>query len=113
MPKTTSYRLSSDFYTVALRLVLLLYFLLAWAIGIVYLDPDFGWHLRTGQYILSHGIPKTDPFSYTMPNFPFVDHAWLTDIALFVLNMQVGSAALAGAFALLTTFALWLQTPRR
>lgn len=26
------------------------------------LDPGVGWHLETGQYVLSQGIPYTDPF---------------------------------------------------
>jgi len=29
-------------------------------------DPDFWWHLRTGQYIASHrALPVPDPFAYT------------------------------------------------
>jgi hypothetical protein len=29
-------------------------------------DPDFWWHLKTGQYIYQTGsLPKTDPFAYT------------------------------------------------
>ncbi len=45
-------------------------------------DPDFGWHIRAGEYILHYGIPYTDPFSYSMPSYPFVDHEWLTNILL-------------------------------
>ena len=29
-------------------------------------DPDFWWHLKTGEYIVQTGsIPATDPFAYT------------------------------------------------
>ena len=29
-------------------------------------DPDFWWHLKTGEYIYQHGaLPETDPFAYT------------------------------------------------
>ena len=31
------------------------------------LDPDMWWHLRTGEAILSDGIPRTDLFSFTFP----------------------------------------------
>ncbi|HLE49067.1 MAG TPA: hypothetical protein VI819_03495 [Patescibacteria group bacterium] len=48
----------------------------------IFLDPDFGWRLRNGQYILNNGFTFTDPFSYTMPSYPFVDHAWL--VSLFI-----------------------------
>jgi hypothetical protein len=34
--------------------------------GIIYLDPDFGWHLQAGEMILHSGFPQNDPFSYTM-----------------------------------------------
>lgn len=44
------------------------------------LDPDFGWHLMSGQYFITHGIPATDVFTYTARAFPWVDHEWLADI---------------------------------
>jgi hypothetical protein len=49
-------------------------------LGLKSLDPDFGWHLRVGQITLEEGIPEKDPFSYTTPSYPYVDHAWLTDV---------------------------------
>lgn len=61
----------------------------------LFLDPDFGWHLQTGNLILSSGIPRTDPFSYTMPNFPYVDHAWLTDVFIAKLFPVIGIGGLA------------------
>lgn len=67
--------------------------------GFIALDPDFGWHLRMGQIILAGGVPKTDPFSYTMPSFPFVDHGWLADV-LFALLYDIGGLQL---IALLTS----------
>jgi len=50
--------------------------------GVIFLDPDFGWRVQTGRLILRGQFPRIDPFSYTMPSFPFVDHAWLVS-ALF------------------------------
>ena len=52
-------------------------------IGSARLDPDFGWHLKMGEYILSRGIPVGDPFSFTMPSFEFVDHEWLTNVVMY------------------------------
>lgn len=71
------------------------------------LDPDFGWRLTTGRLILEKGIPKTDPFSYTMPSFPFVDHAWLTDVFIaltYPLIGKIGLTFLFTFFAFLTFF---------
>ncbi len=66
------------------------------------LDPDFGWHLRTGQIILSSGIPKMDPFSYTMPSYPYVDHSWLTDLVIAKLFPLIGMWGLALVSTLIT-----------
>jgi len=50
------------------------------------IDTDFGWHVQIGEIILSSGLPKTDPFSYTMSSFPFIDHEYLSNIVLYVLS---------------------------
>lgn len=71
-------------------------------------DPDFGWHLRTGQIIESSGIPKTDPFSYTMPNYPYIDHAWLTDLIIAKLYPLIGMWGLALISVLITFAAIFL-----
>lgn len=52
------------------------------------LDPDLGWHIRTGQYIWEHkNVPATDSFSYTFPEYPVIAHEWLTDLGLYGLAM--------------------------
>jgi hypothetical protein len=44
-------------------------------------DGSTGWHLYTGQYILTHGqIPHSDLFSYTFPNRAWVPYEWLFDL---------------------------------
>jgi hypothetical protein len=69
--------------------------------GISFLDPDFGWHLMTGKIILTSGISKTDPFSYTMPSFPFINHEWLNDVIIAKLFPVVGWFGLSFLFAVL------------
>ena len=72
-----------------------------------FLDPDFGWHLKMGEILLSSGVPKTDPFSYTMPSFSFVDHEWLTNIfiyrAVLIINWS-GLAVIAAGLGLIMLF---------
>jgi hypothetical protein len=66
-------------------------------------DPDFWWHLKTGQYIVQHHrLPVPDPFSYTTagaaPGYPGEEqtrqfnltHEWLAQVALY------GAYALGG-----------------
>ena len=72
-------------------------------------DPDFWWHLRTGQLIVqTHAIPHTDPFSFTKAGQPWVAHEWLSEIILYGLYrlgsygllVLVFSAIITGAFML-------------
>jgi hypothetical protein len=62
-------------------------------------EPDFGWHLRTGLDLLQHGwqMPMTDPYSHTMPDWPWVEHAWLTDGVIALIHRALGGAGLLGA----------------
>ena len=54
------------------------------------LDPDFGWHLRSGQYFIEHGIPQTDIYTYTAQDFHWVNHEWLSDIIVATI-FSIGS----------------------
>ena len=39
-------------------------------------DPDYYWHLKTGEYIVAHGaLPQADIFSYTNAGRPW--EKWL------------------------------------
>jgi hypothetical protein len=69
-------------------------------------DPDFWWHLRTGQLIAETGqIPRTDPFSYTMQGQPWIAHEWLTDWILYAVYRLGGLPFLMLLFALIITAA--------
>ena len=81
--------------------------------GFLTLDPDFGWHIRMGQLILSSGIPSTDPFSYTMAHFPFVDHSWLTDIYTSLIYSHLGLSVLAVIFGFIAIASLWFTFPQK
>jgi hypothetical protein len=74
--------------------------------GAAFLDPDFGWHLKMGEYITRLGIPANDPFSYSMPSYPFIDHEWLTNVIIYALYISVGYGVLAGLFSLLALAAV-------
>ena len=54
-------------------------------------DPDFGWHLRAGQWILSyHSLPFTDPFSSYGAGKAWYDYSWLFDIFFALLYRAFG-----------------------
>ncbi len=76
-------------------------------------DPDFGWHLRTGLDLIQQGwrLPPTDPYSHTVPDWPWVEHAWLTDGVIGLLYRSLGTAGPLGVivlFALVTAAAFFL-----
>lgn len=96
----------------SILIIFILFFILFLGRGLLFLDPDFGWHFKMGELIVDQGIPATDPFSYTMSNFPFVDHEWLTNIFFFYIYSNLGMVVLACLFAILSTFALFNMIPR-
>src|SRR5437870_6507402 len=62
-------------------------------------DPDYWWHVRTGQLIAeTGGIPRTDPYSFTAAGQPWVAHEWLTELMLFAVARGGGYAAAAALF---------------
>jgi hypothetical protein len=76
-------------------------------------DPDLGWHLRTGQLIAgTHAIPHQDVFSFTKAGAPWVAHEWLTDVLIYGLSRLGGDTALILFFALLITIAFGLLYSR-
>jgi hypothetical protein len=72
-------------------------------------EPDFGWHLRTGLDVLSNGmpLPATDPYSHSMPEWPWVEHAWLTDVLIAGIYAAFGALGVILWFAVITISA-WL-----
>src|SRR4051794_580551 len=62
-----------------------------WATGLAKLsDNSFLWHLRTGEYILDHGIPHHDVFSYTAPGTKWVAQSWLAELTYALLYRGIG-----------------------
>ena len=54
-------------------------------------DAGIGWHIRTGQFILStHTIPRADPFSSTMVGQPWFAWEWLYDVLVGGLDTVAG-----------------------
>jgi hypothetical protein len=72
-------------------------------------EPDFGWHLRTGLDVLHHGLPlsQTDPYSHTMPDWAWVEHAWLSDVLMAGIYSVFGALGIILFFAAVTMCA-WL-----
>ena len=66
--------------------------LFGWAVGVASLsDNSFFWHLRTGEYILDHGIPHHDVFSFTAPGTKWVAQSWLAELTYGALDRAFGA----------------------
>ena len=72
------------------------------------LDPDMWWHLRTGEYILQHGIPAQDVFTFTVPQNAWVTHEWLSQLIMWLVYLAGGLPGLILFFAGLTALTYWL-----
>ena len=69
------------------------------------ITQDLGRHLISGEIILkTHSVPKVNLFSYTHPNFPFVNHHWLSEVIYYILFQKIG---FNGLLILNTMFALF------
>lgn len=70
-------------------------------------DPDMGWHLKDGEYLLENNmqVAKLDIFSHTMPDFPLIMHEWTSDMAMFFIYEKAGLFVLSLVFALIAAAA--------
>ncbi|OGB73456.1 hypothetical protein A3K24_01165 [candidate division Kazan bacterium RIFCSPHIGHO2_01_FULL_44_14] len=70
-------------------------------------DPDFGWHLKSGIDLLrTWHVPKLDPYSYTMPDWHWVNHEWLSDGLVAFVYQHLGGVGLSFIFAVIVILAL-------
>lgn len=70
------------------------------------LTQDLGRHLLTGDLILKTGVvPKTNLYSYTYPNFPFINHHYGAEIIYALIFPHIGYHGLL----LLTVFFIFLS----
>jgi hypothetical protein len=90
-----------------------------WATGLAKLsDNSFFWHLRTGEYILDHGIPHHDVFSYTAPGTKWIAQSWLAEAVYALLYRSMGGfgvrllVGLVGAAIGMLTYRLALRLVR-
>lgn len=79
-------------------------------------DGDTGWHIRTGEYILStHSVPTHDLYSFSKAGQPWFAWEWLSDITFAALHRFWGlkgvvvftGLVLSLASTLLFRYAVW------
>lgn len=71
-------------------------------------DPDFGWHLRAGKWIVENNqIPTTDFLSFTMNGQEWINFEWLQDIIFWITVNSGNKWLLVLIFAILTLIPWW------
>jgi hypothetical protein len=76
-------------------------------------DPDFWWHLRTGQLIFeTRAIPHADIFSFTAQGKEWVTHEWLAEVLIYAVYKRAGWGGLVVSFSFVMTAALWIAYRR-
>lgn len=54
-------------------------------------DQDLGRHLKLGEIILqTKNVPLTNLFSYTYPDFPFINSHWLFEVLVYLGQQIIG-----------------------
>ncbi len=73
-------------------------------------DPDFWWHIKTGELILQNQqIPHFDTYSFTASGSPWIAHEWLSELVLFLLYNAGGIILTTLVFSALILAAFWLS----
>ncbi|HAU07818.1 MAG: hypothetical protein A2568_03475 [Candidatus Yanofskybacteria bacterium RIFOXYD1_FULL_44_17] len=58
--------------------------------GLYSINQDIGRHIKIGQVIWeTKSVPDTNLFSFTVPNHPFVNHHWLSELFFYALSSIV------------------------
>jgi hypothetical protein len=88
--------------------VIILFALLFALATLIPVDTDTWWHLRSGEYTLTHGMIYTDPFSFTKAGAEWVNHSWGSQILLYGIWKIAGNFGLAIYVSALATAGMYL-----
>jgi len=85
------------------KIIVILLFVLAGILfvhNITSINSDIGRHIKIGEIIWqTKEVPKINLFSYTAPDFPFVNHHWLSEV-VFYKTYSIGNDWLSGLKAI-------------
>ena len=95
----------TEFYLSARTLLVFVFLLLIFTLAARQIvDPDFWWHLKTGQQLVqSWKIPHSDIFSSVFAGKEWITHEWLSEIFIYSVYRVIGYGGLIVTFALIIT----------
>lgn len=72
-------------------------------------DADAGWHIRTGETILTtRTLPHSDPYSFSHAGQPWFAWEWLSDVASAAAHRAAGLSGVAMLYATVIAAGVWL-----
>jgi hypothetical protein len=72
-------------------------------------DSDTGWHIRTGErIIMTHALPRTDPYSFSRSGEPWVAWEWGSDVLMGLAHRIDGLRGVTAMFALAIAACTWM-----
>lgn len=77
----------------------------------VFQSSDTAWLIKTGQYIMLHGLPATDPFSYTCTGKSIVVYQWVFALAAGALFSAGGLWLVGLAAAVIVALIIFCLMP--
>ena len=80
-----------------------------------HIDPDYYWHIKVGEKIVTSGIVKHDLFSWVMQGKYWMSHEWLFEVILYGFQCFFGKyhAIIYCLFSLLLLFSILFFTNYR
>lgn len=72
------------------------------------IDTDIWWHLANGRYILAHGVPSVDIYSFTASGHVWVVHEWLAEVVMYMVYAATGVTGLVLLAALIVALGEFL-----
>lgn len=71
-------------------------------------DQDLGRHIKLGEIIWqTQNVPLTNLFSYTYPDFPFINSHWLFEVLAYLGQQTIGLQALLVLKVVIILLAVW------
>jgi len=108
-PRSPFARMAPDLALVAACVTLFYCLFLFEGYRKLFRDSDAGWHIRTGEAILTTGtLPRSDPYSFTRPGQPWFAWEWLSDVAAGAAHRAAGLGGVAMLYATVIAAGVWL-----
>jgi hypothetical protein len=72
-------------------------------------DSDLGRHLKNGESFIRNGlIAHSNLYSYTQPDYPFINHHWGSGVVFYLVESIAGFQGLSIVFIAISVATVWL-----